>query len=80
VLGLIVRQGLVAAGIGVAIGLGLVLAGTRVLRSLLVGVSATDPWTFLVAAVTLTAVALVASSIPAHRASVLNPLVALRRE
>jgi predicted permease len=80
VLGLIVRQGMVAVGFGVAIGLGLVLAGTRVLRSLLVGVSATDPWTFLVAAVALTAVALVASSIPAHRASALNPLVALRRE
>ena len=80
VLGLIVRQGLVAAGIGVAIGLGLVLAGTRVLRTLLVGVSATDPLTFLVAAVVLTAVALLASSIPAHRASALDPLVALRRE
>jgi predicted permease len=80
VLGLIVRQGLVATGIGVAIGLGLVIAGTRVLRSLLVGVKATDPLTFIVAAVVLTAVAVVASSIPAHRASALDPLVALRRE
>ena len=80
VLGLILRQGLVAVGIGVTIGLGLVLAGTRVLRSLLVGVSATDPLTFVVAAVVLTAVAVVASSIPAHRASALSPLVALRRE
>ncbi|HYU32134.1 MAG TPA: ABC transporter permease [Thermoanaerobaculia bacterium] len=80
VLGLIVRQGLVAVGIGVAIGLGLVLAGTRVLKSLLVGVSVTDPLTFVVAAVVLTAVAVVASSIPAHRASALDPLVALRRE
>ena len=80
VLGLIVRQGLLAAGIGVAIGLGLVIAGTRVLKSLLVGVSATDPLTFVVAAVVLTAVALLASSIPAHRASALDPLVALRRE
>ena len=80
VLGLILRQGLAAVGIGVVIGLGLVLAGTRVLRSLLVGVSATDPLTFLVAAVALTAVALVASSIPAHRASAMDPLLALRRE
>lgn len=80
VLGLILRQGLTAVGIGVAIGLGLVLAGTRVLRSLLVGVSATDPLTFLVAAVALTAVALIASSIPARRASAMDPLLALRRE
>jgi putative ABC transport system permease protein len=80
VLGLILRQGLAAVGIGVAIGLGLVLAGTRMLRSLLVGVSATDPLTFLVAAVALTAVALIASSIPARRASAMDPLVALRRE
>jgi putative ABC transport system permease protein len=80
VLGLVVRQGLVAVGIGVAIGLGLVIAGTRLLASLLVGVSATDPLTFVVAAVVLTAVALLASSIPARRASALNPLIALRRE
>lgn len=80
VLGLILRQGLVAVGIGVTIGLGLVLAGTRVLQSLLVGVSATDPLTFVVAAVALTAVAILASSIPAHRASALSPLVALRRD
>ncbi len=80
VLGLIVRQGLVAVGIGVAIGLGLVIAGTRVLRSLLVGVNATDPLTFVVAAAVLTAVAVIASSIPARRASAINPLVALRRE
>jgi putative ABC transport system permease protein len=66
--------------VGVSIGLGLALVGTRVLRSLLVGVSATDPLTFLVAAVALTAVAVVASSIPGHRASALSPLVALRRE
>jgi len=80
VLTLIIRQGLVAVGIGVAIGLGLVLAGSRVLRSLLVGVSATDPLTFVAAAVALTAVALVATTIPARRASALNPLIALRRE
>jgi predicted permease len=80
VLRLVLRQALVAVGIGVAIGLGLVIAGTRVLASLLVGVSATDPLTFVVAAVVLTAVALLASSIPAHRASSLDPLQALRRE
>jgi putative ABC transport system permease protein len=80
VLRLVVRQGLVAVGIGVAIGLGLVIAGTRLLGSLLVGVSATDPLTFVVAAVVLTAVALLASTIPARRASALNPLIALRRD
>jgi predicted permease len=80
VLGLILRQGLIAVGAGVAIGLGLVIAGTRVLRSLLVGVSATDPLTFVMAAAALTAVALIATSIPAQRASALDPLRALRKE
>jgi putative ABC transport system permease protein len=80
VLALILRQGMVAVGIGVALGLGLVLAGTRLLRSLLVGVSATDPLTFVAAAVALTAVALIATSIPARRASAMDPLHALRRE
>lgn len=80
VLGLILRQGLVAVGAGVAIGLGLVIAGTRVLRSLLVGVSATDPLTFVMAAAALTTVALIATSIPAQRASALDPLRALRKE
>jgi predicted permease len=80
VLALIIRQGLVAVGIGVAIGLGLVIAGTRVLRNLLVGVSTTDPLTFVVAALALTVVALVATTIPAQRASGLDPLQALRKE
>jgi ABC-type antimicrobial peptide transport system permease subunit len=80
VLALIIRQGLVAVGIGVAIGLGLVIAGTRVLRNLLVGVSTTDPLTFGMAALTLTVVALVATTIPAQRASGLDPLQALRKE
>jgi predicted permease len=80
VLRLIIRQGLVAVGIGVAIGLGLVIAGTRLLRSLLVGVSTTDPLTFVVAAAALTVVALIATSIPAQRASALDPLRALRKE
>lgn len=80
VLGLILGQGLAAVGAGVAIGLGLVIAGTRLLRSLLVGVSATDPLTFVMAALALTAVAVVATSIPAQRASALNPLQALRKD
>ena len=80
VLLMVIRQGLVAVGIGVAIGLGLVIAGTQVLASLLVGVSTRDPLTFVVAAAVLTSVALLASSIPARRASLLDPLRALRKD
>jgi putative ABC transport system permease protein len=77
---LVVGQGLGAVLSGVALGLGGALALTRLLASLLVGVSARDPLTFVLAPAVLTAVALVASSLPAHRASRLDPLAALRRE
>ena len=63
---------------GVAVGLGGALALTRMMRSLLFGVSATDPMIFAAASLFLAAVALAASYIPARRAMRVDPTVSLR--
>lgn len=78
VAGDIVRQGGLVALSGVGIGLAISLAGTRLLESLLYGVSSRDPIIFAATAVVLQAVALVACWFPARRAARLNPLEALR--
>ncbi|HYL05066.1 MAG TPA: ABC transporter permease [Thermoanaerobaculia bacterium] len=82
VLRMVLRQGMAAVLIGVALGLGGAFAGCRVLGALglLVGVTARDPLTFLLTPAILIVIAILASSIPAHRASRLDPLVALRQE
>src|SRR5215210_245871 len=80
VLQMVVGQGMVSVGIGVAAGLGGAYLFTRLLRSLLVGVTVHDPQTFILAPIILAAVALIASSIPARRASLLDPVLALRRD
>lgn len=80
VVAMVVRQGLLLALIGAAIGLVAALAATRVMASLLYEVSATDPWTFGVVAALVIAVAFVASYIPARRATRVDPVDALRRE
>jgi putative ABC transport system permease protein len=77
---LVVRQGAVVAAVGTAIGLAVALALTRLLATFLYGVSATDPLTFALVAALLVAVALVASYIPARRATRVDPTVALRSE
>jgi ABC-type antimicrobial peptide transport system permease subunit len=65
---------------GLAIGLGGAFALTRVLSEFLHEVSVTDPATFALLSLLLAAVALLACSVPARRATKIDPLVALRRE
>jgi predicted permease len=80
VLGLVVRQGILLASIGVAVGMGAAFALTRVVKSLLYGVSPTDLGTFAVIALLLILATLLACYIPARRATKVDPLVALRYE
>jgi putative ABC transport system permease protein len=77
---LVVRQGLALTLIGLALGTLGALAATRVLSGLLYGTSATDPRTFVLVAGTMLAVALVASLVPARRASRVDPMMVLGSE
>jgi predicted permease len=80
IVGLVVRQGMELAAIGVVIGLIGALAVTRVMASLLFGVSATDAVTFSAVTLILGLVAFTATVIPARRATSVDPMVALREE
>ena len=80
VLRLVLRQGLKLTIIGAALGLLGAYVATRAITSVLYGVSATDPLTFGFVSLLLVLVALVASYVPARRATKVEPLVALRNE
>ena len=80
VLWLVVGQGIRLTAIGGALGLAGAFVAARVLKSLLYGVTATDPLTFIVIPLLLTLVALLACWIPARRATKVDPMIALRCE
>jgi ABC-type antimicrobial peptide transport system permease subunit len=77
---MIVRQGGLVALAGIAIGIVAAFAGSRLIESLLYGVSSHDPGVFALTTVLLLGVAIVACWIPARRAARLSPLEALRTE
>jgi predicted permease len=78
--GMFVRHGLVLASIGIVLGLAAAAGLTRLIASLLFGVSASDPSTYSVVSLGLVASAVLASYIPARRAAVVNPAETLRSE
>jgi putative ABC transport system permease protein len=80
ILGMVVRQGMELAILGIAVGLIGAAALTRLMASLLFGVSATDAVTFSVVALVLAASAMLAAYVPARRATKLDPMTALREE
>ena len=80
ILQLVLGQGIRVAAVGLAIGIGAALLLTRLMETLLFGVTPSDPFTFAVVAVILALAALVAALIPARRATKVDPLVALRYE
>jgi predicted permease len=80
VLLLVVRQGMVVAAAGIALGVAGAFVLTRYMRALLFGVNAGDPVTFALIALTLTVVAFIACYVPGLRAAKIDPIVSLRAE
>lgn len=80
IFGLVMNQATVVVGSGLAVGLIVALAVTRLLGSLLMGISSSDPMTYAAVVVLLVATAFIACYIPARRATRVDPIVALRYE
>ena len=77
---LFLKHGLWLTAFGLALGIGVAYVLTRVISSLLFGVGAADPATYAAVSAGLAAVALLATYLPAHRASRVDPIVALRSD
>jgi ABC-type antimicrobial peptide transport system permease subunit len=77
---MVLRQAAILALVGIVVGLGVAVGVTRLMESLLFGISARDPWIFAGAAVVLVLVSLVASDLPARRAARVQPIEALQAE
>jgi putative ABC transport system permease protein len=80
ILKMVLGQGTVLTGIGILIGLGLATAVSRLLGGLLYGIKPIDPFSFVVVPLVLAVAALVASWLPARRATRIDPMMALRYE
>jgi putative ABC transport system permease protein len=80
VMRLVVRQGASLAAVGIAVGLAGSFALTRLLKMMLFGIGTTDALTFVAAPLAILAVVLLATSVPARRATRISPVVALRYE
>ena len=80
VLGMILRESLTLVGFGVAVGCVAAWTASRLVASMLFGLSATDPATYGTVALLLITVALIAAMLPARRAAKTNPMIALRAQ
>ena len=80
IVSLVVRQGMTLALFGVMIGLAAAFLLSRLIQSMLFGVGATDPTTFVGISLLLAMIALLASYLPAQRAARIDPLISLRSE
>jgi predicted permease len=80
ILKMVMRRSIVTVGVGLAIGLAAALAGTSLIADLIVGVQPTDPPTFVIVVLLLSAISLLACWIPARRATRVDPCTALRYE
>ena len=80
VLALVLRRGAILTGAGILLGVAAATAGTRMLEGMLFGVTPLDPLTFAAVAILFGAVAMLASYVPARRATKIDPMVALRME
>jgi ABC-type antimicrobial peptide transport system permease subunit len=80
VMGLVLKRGMILAGVGVVLGLAGAVVVNRLLSGVLYGIPPLDPITFVVCALILLAAALLANAVPARRAARVDPMVALRYE